>query len=163
VDSTFDSGWSSSLALDSNDTVHISYYQGWKIGDLRHVTSADNSTYFPKPAAIWLPPSTNSTNSSSGALNETMQNDRDETSNNKTQTEGKTTMNELPSDLQSINTDPRDGLENSGSSEDNTSTMEKQETFPTALVLTASGAPVVAFSTCMLVYFKKRQKAGNKA
>jgi hypothetical protein len=149
VDSTFDSGWSSSLALDSNDRVHISYYEGWTKSDLRYVTSADNSTYFPKPAPIWLPPPTNSSNSSAS----TIQDSKDGTNSNKTQTDGKTAMNELSSSLQNINTDSRDWLEKNTSS-----TMEKQETFRMELVLTASGAPAALIGIGLLVYFRKRNR-----
>jgi hypothetical protein len=163
VDSTFDSGWTSSLALDSNNGVHISYYVGKNIGDLMYATSADKLTYFAKPAPIWTAPIiTTATPPPPSGYNSTTKNTEQasnitQTNGNTNQDNGNQTINGSPKSLQNLNIDGANAPENTCTPATSTPSADKQEQFPTVIIAVALASAGFVLCPTMLVHFKGRQ------
>jgi N-acetylneuraminic acid mutarotase len=69
---------------------------------------------------------------------------------------GNTTLAGLPYGSHNLTVYATDAAVNTGASDTITFTITKPETFPTALVATASGASVAVIGIALLMYFKKR-------
>jgi hypothetical protein len=151
VDSTFDSGWTSALAIDSNDKVHISYYEGWHIGHLMYVASADNSSFFAKPAPLSnnSSPTPTPTPDSSSTSTSSVQ---DNSTKTMVQTSSYTQASQT-SEPNSYTPSESDGTGDNGKQQDDRNWIAPGP-FP---LFETTVASVVAFSVCIsLILFLKR-------
>jgi hypothetical protein len=76
---------------------------------------------------------------------------------------GNVTLEGLANGVHNVTVYARDAFGNVGASGTVSFTVDVPEPFPTALVVTTSGASVVVVGAVLAIYFKKRKRSGDKA